>query len=344
MSTASQTSSQAIVIKQSPFAFLKRVAILELLLTALPMIAAAVFNFQRSYELGGGEQVLSYDLLLALAQIVVQVAIIGFTFALWQFPTYRIGANTISIEPGPWVENPRVAPLDAVLQVDVRQGWLARRLDYGTLLIKVAQRAQPLVMTSIPDPWRYAQEILDRTAVQPAPVALLEDKSLAQLLAGGEGQFLEYKSSLMWDYRKQAVNKELYEPVMKNLAGFMNTAGGWLLIGVDDEGQVLGIEADFTGMKKKDVDGFENVFNTAFGNMIGIENRQYVSLSFPQQEGKTVCQIGVQPAPHPVYLTFGGKEEFYIRAGNGCQALSVRKATQYIQGQYIQGRFQKQLA
>ena len=54
--------------------------------------------------------------------------------------------------------------------------------------------------------------------MQPAPVALLEDKSLAQLLAGGEGQFLEYKSSLMWDYRKQAVNKELYEPVMKNLA------------------------------------------------------------------------------------------------------------------------------
>ena len=143
----------------------------------------------------------------------------------------------------------------------------------------------------------------------------------------------------MWDYRKQAVNKELYEPVMKNLAGFMNTAGGWLLIGVSDDGEVLGIEPDLTGLKKQNIDGFENVFNVAFGNMIGVENRQYVQLSFPVQEDKTVCRIAVQPAPHPVYMTYQGKEEFYIRAGNACQALSVSKASRY-----IQGRFQKLLA
>lgn len=334
MSTLSQQTSPEIVLKQSPFVFLKRIALLELLLTALPLLAAALFDFQRQYETGIGESVLSYDLLLALAQIVIQVTIIGVTFVLWQFPTYRIGENSISIEPGPWVEDRGRTPIDAVLQVDVRQGWLARQFDYGSLLIRVAHRNRPLVMSGIPTPWHYAQEILDRTAIQPAPVALLEDKSLAQLLAQGEGQHLEFKSSLMWDYRKQAVNKDLYEPVMKNLAGFMNTAGGWLLVGVDDDGQLLGIEPDFTGLKKKDADGFENVFNVAFGNMIGIENRQYVSLSFPQQEGKTICQIAVQPAQHPVYLTFQGKEEFYIRAGNGCQALSVRKATQYIQGRF----------
>lgn len=326
--------SAEITLKQSPFVFLKRIALLELLLTALPLLAAALFDFQRQYELGGGEGVLSYDLLLALAQIVIQVAIIGGAFVLWQLPTYRIGENTLSIEPGPWVGERGRIPLDAVLQVDVHQGLLARRLDYGTLRIRVAGRDRPLVMSSIPTPWHYAQEILDRTAIQPAPAALLEDKSLPQLLAQGEGQSLEFKASLMWDYRKQAVNKDLYEPVMKNLAGFMNTAGGWLLIGVGDDGEVLGIEPDFTGLKRKDVDGFENVFNVAFGNMIGIENRQYVQLSFPQHEGKTVCCCAVQPAPHPVYLTFAGKEEFYIRAGNGSQALSVRKATQFIQGRF----------
>lgn len=328
------TASPELIVKQSPLVFLKRIAILELLLTVLPLLIAAVFDFQRRYELSVGAGLLSYDLLLALAQTLLQVLIIGVTFALWQLPVYRIGENSLSAESGPWMESRRSVPLDAVLQVDVRQGWLARRFDYGSLLIGVAQRAQPLVMHSIPDPWRYAQEILDRTAVQPAPVALLEDKSLPQLLQLGEGQHLEFKASLMWDYRKQAVNKDLYEPVMKNLAGFMNTAGGWLLIGVDDNGQVLGIEPDLTGLKKKDADGFENVFNVAFGNLIGIENRQYLSLYFPEQEGKIVCQIGVQPAQHPVYLTWQGKEEFYIRAGNGCQALSVRKATQYIQGRF----------
>lgn len=331
--------SQTLVIKHSPFVFLKRIAILEMLIAVLPLFIAAVFDFEGLYAAGGGERVLSYDLLLALVQTAVQVLIIGVTFVVWQLPTYRIGENAISIEPSPWVENRRTAPLDAVLQVDVRQGWLARRFDYGALLIQVAHSAQPLVMPNIPNPWGYAQEILDRTAVQPAPLALLEDKSLPQLLEEGEGQLLEFKASLMWDYRRQAVNKELYEPVMKNLVGFMNTVGGWLLIGVSDEGEVLGIEPDFTGLKKQNVDGFENVFNMAFGNMIGLENRQYVRLSFPQQEGKTICQIAVQPTPHPVYLTYQGKEEFYIRAGNACQSLSVSKANRY-----IQGRFQKQLA
>lgn len=331
--------SQTIKIKQSPFVFLKRIAILELLIAVLPLFVAAIFDFQSQYEAGGGESLLSYNLLTALIQMVVQVGIIGITFALWQFPTYRIGMDSIIIAPGPWAENRRSAPLDAVLQVEVRQGPLARRFDYGSLLIQVAHGTQPLVISSIPNPWYYAQLILDRTAAQPAPRALLEDKSLAQLLEQGEGQYLEYKSSLMWDYRRQAVNKELYEPVMKNLAGFMNTAGGWLLIGVDDEGKILGIEPDLTGLKKQNVDGFENVFNMAFGSMIGVENRQYVQLLFPQVDGKTVCQVGVQPAQHPVFLSYQGKEEFYIRAGNGCQALSVSKANQY-----IQGRFQKQPA
>lgn len=323
-----------IVLKQSPFVFLKRIALLELLLTALPLLAAALFDFQRQYELGGGEGVLSYDLLLALAQIVIQVAIIGGAFVLWQLPTYRIGENTLSIEPGPWVGEAGRIPLDAVLQVDVRQGPLARRLDYGTLRIRVAGRDRPLVMSSIPTPWHYAQEILDRTAVQPAPAALLEDKSLPQLLAQGEGQALEFKASLMWDYRKQAVNKDLYEPVMKNLAAFMNTAGGVLLIGVSDQGEVLGLERDFSALPKKNVDGFENAVNMAFTSMIGAEFRQYVSLAFDEIDGKTICVLSVAPASAPAYLTFKGKEEFYIRTGNSSQPLPVSKATKYVQTRF----------
>ena len=157
---------------------------------------------------------------------------------------------------------------------------------------------------------------------------------MPDLIAEGEGQGLEFKASLMWDYRRQSVNKELYEPVMKNLVGFMNTSGGRLLIGVGDDGALLGIEQDLSTLKKPNTDGFENVFNVAFGNMVGVENRQYVSLAFPQLDDKTICAITVQPSAQPVYLRYQGQEEFYIHAGNASQALPVSKAALYIQSRF----------
>jgi predicted HTH transcriptional regulator len=156
----------------------------------------------------------------------------------------------------------------------------------------------------------------------------------AQLIAGGEGQFVEFKASLQWDYRQQRVNKELYEPVMKNLAAFMNSSGGYLLIGVSDDGEVLGLEADLRAMQKGNLDGFENKFNVAFNTMIGAEFRRFVQATFPQVNGVIICLLATKPANEPVYLHNKGEESFYIRAGNGSQPLSLSKAARYIQSHF----------
>ena len=58
--------------------------------------------------------------------------------------------------------------------------------------------------------------------------ALPEQKPVRELIAAGESQFVEFKASLMWDYRQQRANKALYDPVMKNVVGFMNATGGRL--------------------------------------------------------------------------------------------------------------------
>jgi predicted HTH transcriptional regulator len=130
------------------------------------------------------------------------------------------------------------------------------------------------------------------------------------------------------------VNKELYVPVMKNLAAFMNSAGGVLLIGIDDDGEVLGLAKDLSTLPKSNVDGFENVFNQAFNKMIGVEFRQYIDVTFPDVRQETICMISVRPSPSPAYMVHKGEEKFYIRAGNATQALTVSKATKYIQGHF----------
>ena len=66
------------------------------------------------------------------------------------------------------------------------------------------------------------------------------------------------------------------------------------MIGVSDDGEILGLEPDYSVMKKGDSDGFENVFNMAFSSMVGIEFRHFLQISF-QIEGKEICIIAVRP-------------------------------------------------
>jgi len=118
---------------------------------------------------------------------------------------------------------------------------------------------------------------------------------------------------------------------MKNVVAFMNTTGGVILIGIGDEGEILGLEPEFQSMKKPNPDGFENLFNMAFNKMVGVQFSDYVSVDFELIEEKTVCRILSLPASEPVYLTISNKEEFYIRTGNSSQPLTISQAVNYIQ-------------
>jgi len=72
---------------------------------------------------------------------------------------------------------------------------------------------------------------------------LADDKPAIELILGGEHQFAEFKSSFVWDYYQQRANKALHVPVMKTVVAFLNSSGGYLLIGVSDDGQVLGLDS-----------------------------------------------------------------------------------------------------
>ncbi len=324
-----QTSTS---IRQSPFVFIMRISVAELIFSIVLLFIAASAAVQL-YEQTDAADVVSFPLLLALAIALLQIVIVLVTFVGWYFPVYRLTPGAILLRGGPFTQERPWIDASSILQVEVREGWLGRRLGYGTILISGRDRQSPLKMRNVQDPQLVAELVRELIREETTLPALL-DSPLPALVASGEGEYIEFKASLMWDYRKQAVNKELYEPVMKNLVGFMNGKGGMLLIGIDDEGAVLGIEPDMKTLRKPGVDGFENVFNVAFSNMIGMEYRPFITLAFPVLEDKTICAIGVRPSSHPAYLHYQGKEEFYLRTGNSSNALGVSSAVQYIQGRF----------
>lgn len=328
------TATKQITLKRSVFVFLRSVFYIEFFFSFLPLLLAFLLNLQGEYEGTTLAGVLPYNLLALIVVTLLQVLAVAAAFAAWYLPAYEIDSERVVQLRSNLVENRKLADIAAIEGVQIRQGWLGRRLNYGTLTLKQAGEPGVVHLRDVPDPAQAAEIIESLMAVSRTQRALPEAIDVAQVISMGEGQFVEFKSSLVWDYHQQRANKDLYEPVMKTIAAFMNARGGTLLIGVDDEGKPLGLEKDYSTLRKQNADGLELAFNSTFNQKIGIQNRRYVELSFPLLMEKEICAVRVTPATEPVFLTHNGQENFYIRAGNASQALSFSQANEYIRSHF----------
>jgi len=165
---------------------------------------------------------------------------------------------------------------------------------------------------------------------QPAEV------SIEDYIAAGEGETVEFKGSLRWDFKQGAVNKTLEKVVARTLAAFMNSKGGTLIIGVSDEGDALGLEADFATLHHHpDADGWEvHLRNNVLNPYLGKDVAATVGVSFGEFQGKSVAVVRAEPSIKPVFLTDGPNTEFHIRAGNTTQLLNVKETTEYIKQRF----------
>lgn len=140
------------------------------------------------------------------------------------------------------------------------------------------------------------QRIDEHNIELPRRILNHDEAELLQLMKNGESKHLEFKSSLQFCTVNKIINKDLRFEVLKNLAAFANTDGGILLIGVDDEHNILGLETnDYTTLKKENkqdefrllIDGLvESSFGNGFHNVLS-------DLKFYIYKGKTVCKITI---------------------------------------------------
>ena len=154
--------------------------------------------------------------------------------------------------------------------------------------------------------------------------------SVDRLLQEGENEDVESKASLRWDYKERRVNKELGYVVAKSIAGFMNARGGTLLIGVTDGKTPVGLDVDYSTLKKKSSDGFILHLIQILNNYLGKEYSAFLSANIIHLKGKDICRIEVLPSNKPVYVVRDGQEEFFLRALASTQPMQIKEAHEYI--------------
>lgn len=158
--------------------------------------------------------------------------------------------------------------------------------------------------------------------------------NLRKMIGMGENEEVEFKSSLCWDYKENRKNKLMEFTIAKTVSAFMNSKGGYLLIGIGNSKQILGLDKDFAVIKKPNKDAYELHFTNVINKYLGKENRPYAKIWFENLDGKIIAVVKVNKSPNPVYIKSEGKEEFYIRLGNSSHPLNVREATVYIKNRW----------
>jgi DNA-binding response OmpR family regulator len=152
------------------------------------------------------------------------------------------------------------------------------------------------------------------------------EERVAQIIREGENDRTEFKSTLRWSLNEKKLDHGVEIAWLKTVAAFLNSGGGRLVVGVDDRGVPLGIEAD----------GFENEdkyllhVNNRLQQHIGMEHAANVRFGLCPAGNKKVLLIDCSPASKPAFLTDAGQEFFYVRAGPGTRKLTMSEMLAYV--------------
>ena len=87
----------------------------------------------------------------------------------------------------------------------------------------------------------------------------------------------------------------------------MNSSGGKLLIGVNDDGNATGLERDYNTFKKKDSDDFQKHLTNVVIKYLGKSVGASIQWSF-QSNGHEIC-LGEIPLQHSLYLSISTERE-----------------------------------
>lgn len=192
-------------------------------------------------------------------------------------------------------------------------GW--EHMDYGEFL----RRRRDLLAQIIRDGY-------ERLSVGPASDKPLEP-DLAAIIAGGEADGVEFKSTLRKNLHTGKPDERIRAAVVKTIAGFLNTHGGTLVIGVADDGNPVGIDAD--GFASEDemhlhLDGLIN-------DRIGPTAWLSLHANFDDYNGVRVLSVRCAAAPSPSYVK---DAPFYVRTGAATVALPTDQIADYIKQRF----------
>ncbi len=160
--------------------------------------------------------------------------------------------------------------------------------------------------------------------------------SIDSIIEKGESDELEFKSTYQWNLETNQTDKNLVQAILKTIAAFSNTDGGTLLIGVNNNGEIVGLEFDYKCLNKGyDKDMFELVLRNAIESSFGTTfASRKIKTEFHEINEKEICKIDIEKNDELLFLEVrdkndNKKKEAFTRVGNASKILDPEEIVKY---------------
>lgn len=181
----------------------------------------------------------------------------------------------------------------------------------------------------------------------------LRGMTLSSIIANGENHFAEFKSSALWSERlspdeidksnsgdlKQYGRNTSKIIIAKTIAGFLNTDGGFLVIGVKENkdsqaDELIGIESEFGKLKDPCSDGYrrmliDSIIKPYFPSFVFNHFNNYLTIEFEKLDSRLICCIKIAKSDKKVFLKISNKDIFYIRVDASTRQLIGEEIVDY---------------
>ncbi len=317
-----------VIIKEGPLVLIRNLIVAEIATTLVLFGLSYLGNFEAIFRAYTPFHTARYDIFLMLSFSILQIILVLSIFFRWYYSFFELREREIVKKSGLFLRRQRSILAAHIITVGSSQSITERLMKHGTIILECAFKVEVRIR-NVERFAEYVELIKNMTDLRPIPAQRV--KPLADILKEGEGGRVEFKQTLRYDMRKKMVNKEVERTIMKTLVGFLNADGGTLVIGVDDDGNVVGLQDDFESLPKKNRDSFENHFTALVKSMIGLKFRSLIHTHFEKIGDDEVCVVDVEASAKPAYLVGpDGTEEFYVRTGNATNPFTMSQAEEYI--------------
>ena len=316
-----------VIIKEGPLVFLRNVLVMEVVAAIVLFALSFLKNYELLYRNLGLTSFLRYDIFLVIAFSSFQLIFVSLLFLDWYFSHFEINEKEIIKKHGLLFRHRKSISLSDIISVETYHSPLGRMMRHATIILQHSgDRTTKLKNVLNADEYVYVIQQMSRNLSDKLPT-----RDISYFIKEGEGLMTEFKETLRYDKRRNMVSKEMERMVMKTVVAFLNTKGGAIIIGINDEGEAVGLEDDYKTLQKKNRDGFENHIGMLVKNMVGLPFMKYISVKFEKINNMEVCLIYVGESHRPAYLHNGdNKEDFFVRIGNSTQPFSMSETEEYI--------------
>ena len=123
--------------------------------------------------------------------------------------------------------------------------------------------------------------------------------------------------------------------ILKAIAAFSNAQGGTLVMGVNDDMEILGLEQDYQTLgKKKDWDGWQQKLENLIKNLIGTTYSGFITISREtlddENNQKELAKIKIQKSSRSAYLKTNNSNEFFARRNGQSDKLDTKESIEWI--------------